>query len=134
MTRSSTYKDLQNLEDLKTIQDDMNKLCQWTIKWLMLFNADNCKVMHIGKDNPRFEYEMTDTEGNTKVLKSVEVFHFFTTVRSSGTPIAFWILLRTSSFVTCVQKSPIASHLKGMDPSLDFCCQGPALTGVKEGG
>ena len=33
-----------------------------------------------------------------------------------------------------VQKSPIASHLKGLDPSIDFCCQGPALTGIKEGG
>ena len=37
-------------------------------------------------------------------------------------------------FVGNVQKSPIASHLKSLDPSLDFCCQGPALTGIKEGG
>ena len=36
-------------------------------------------------------------------------------------------------FVGNVQKSPIASQLKGLDPSLDFCCQGPALTGIKEG-
>ena len=67
-------------------------------------------------------------------------FCFFTTVRrSSCTPVAFWILLRTSSFVNMVfvgnvQKSPIASHLEVLDPSLDFCCQGPALTGIKEGG
>ena len=33
-----------------------------------------------------------------------------------------------------VQKSPVVSHLKGLDPFLDFCCQGPALTGIKEGG
>ena len=30
-------------------------------------------------------------------------------------------------FVGNVQKSPIISHLKGLDPSLDFCCHGPAL-------
>ena len=66
------YKDLQNLKDFETIQDDLNKLCQWTLKWLMLFNVDKCKVMHIGKDNPRFEHEMTDKDGNTKVLKSVD--------------------------------------------------------------
>ena len=36
-------------------------------------------------------------------------------------------------FVGNVQKSPIASHLKGLDPSLCFCCQGPALTGIKKG-
>ena len=32
------------------------------------------------------------------------------------------------------RKSSIASHLKGLDPSIDFYCQGPALTGIKEGG
>ena len=29
--------------------------------------------MHIGRENPRFEYEMTDKQGITKVLKSVEI-------------------------------------------------------------
>ena len=66
-------------------------------------------------------------------------FRFFTTVRRSlCTPFAFWILLWTSSFVSWslvgnVQKSPIATQLKGLDPSLDFCCQGPAFTGIKGG-
>ena len=38
-----------------------------------------------------------------------------------------------SYFLGNVQKSPIASHLKTLDHSLDFCCQGPAPTGIKEG-
>ena len=44
------------------------------------------------------------------------------------------LLVRHMVFVGNGQKSPIASHLKGADPSLYFCCQGPALTGIKEGG
>ena len=45
---------------------------------------------------------------------------FFTMIRRlSCTPVAFWILLRTSSFV---------SNLKGLHPSLEFCCQGLAIT------
>ena len=44
------------------------------------------------------------------------------------------LLVRHMVFVGNVQKSPIASHLKGLDPSLDFFCQGPALTDIKEGG
>ena len=44
------------------------------------------------------------------------------------------LLVRHMVFVGNVQKPPVASHLKGLDPSLDFCCQGPALTGIKEGG
>ena len=43
------------------------------------------------------------------------------------------LLVRHLVFVGNVQKSPIASHLKGLDPSLDFCYQGPALTDIKEG-
>ena len=37
-------------------------------------------------------------------------------------------------FIGNVQKSPIASHLKGLDSSVEFCCQGPALTDIKECG
>ena len=42
--------------------------------------------------------------------------------------------VRHTVFEGNVQKSPIVSHLKGLDPSLDFCCQGPVLTGIKECG
>ena len=44
------------------------------------------------------------------------------------------LLVHHMVFVGNVQKSLIASHLKGLDPSLDFCCQGPTHTGIKEGG
>ena len=44
------------------------------------------------------------------------------------------LLVRHMVFVGNVQKSPVASHLKGLDPSLDFCYQGPALTGIEGGG
>ena len=38
------------------------------------------------------------------------------------------LLIRHMVFVGNVQKS----HLKSLDPSLHFCCQGPALTGTKK--
>ena len=44
------------------------------------------------------------------------------------------LLVRRMVFVRNVQKSPVASHLEGLDPSLEFCCQGSTLTGIKEGG
>ena len=59
------YKDLQNLEDFEMIQNDIDKFCQWTIKWLMFFNLDKCKILHIGKDNPNFDYQMEDKNGNS---------------------------------------------------------------------
>ena len=44
------------------------------------------------------------------------------------------LLVRHMVFVGNIQKSPIAFHLKGLNPSLEFCCHGPTLTGIKKGG
>ena len=39
------YKDLQNLEDFEMIQNDIVKLCQWTIKWLILTTKWKIKMV-----------------------------------------------------------------------------------------
>lgn len=62
------YKELRNLEDFEMIQNDLDKLCQWTIKWLMFFNVNKCKILHIGKENPKFDYQMTDKDGSVTNL------------------------------------------------------------------
>jgi len=38
------------LEDAGSLQEDLNRLVQWSEKWLLKFNPDKCKVMHIGHD------------------------------------------------------------------------------------
>ena len=43
------------------------------------------------------------------------------------------LLVRHMVFVGNIQTSPLASHLNVLDPSLDFCCESRALTGIKEG-
>ena len=43
------------------------------------------------------------------------------------------LLVRHIAFVENVQKSPTASHLKGLGPFRDFLCPGPAVTGIKKG-
>ena len=53
-------------------------------------------------------------------------FRFFTMVRRSSLSCILDsvanLLVRHMVFVGNVQKSPIASHLKGLNPSLEFCC------------
>ena len=66
------YKDLQNLEDFETIQDDLNKLCHWTVSWLMTFNVNKCKLLHIGRNNTNYEYEMFDNHGKVHKLQEVK--------------------------------------------------------------
>ena len=44
------------------------------------------------------------------------------------------LLVRHLVFVGNIQMSPVAYHLKGLDPFLGFCCQDPVFAGVKECG
>jgi hypothetical protein len=53
--------------DRAILQRTLNKLCDWTDKWGMRFNVKKCKVMHFGRNNPQYEYEM-----NGEKLETVE--------------------------------------------------------------
>ena len=65
------YKELQHLKDFEELQEDLYELCIWASKWLLFFNVQKCKVMHIGKGNPAFEYEMKDKNENIYQLNPV---------------------------------------------------------------
>ena len=45
-------------KDSELLQENINHLLEWSTKWGMEFNKDKCKIMHIGKNNPNFEYHM----------------------------------------------------------------------------
>jgi hypothetical protein len=38
---------------VEKLQDDIKLLREWSNEWLMLFNSDKCKVMHIGYNNEK---------------------------------------------------------------------------------
>ncbi|CAM4625917.1 unnamed protein product [Caretta caretta] len=44
--------------DCEELQKDLTKLSDWATKWQMKFIVDKCKVMHIGKNNPNYTYNM----------------------------------------------------------------------------
>jgi ribonuclease P/MRP protein subunit RPP40 len=44
--------------DAQALQQDLHNMFAWSQEWLMLFNVAKCKVLHIGRNNPRYEYEM----------------------------------------------------------------------------
>ena len=43
---------------VKQLQDDLNKIGEWSVKWQMPFNIDKCKVMHIGYKNMNANYKL----------------------------------------------------------------------------
>ena len=47
-----------NSKESDSIQEDIDKLQEWSIKWNLYFNVEKCKVMHIGNNNPETKYTM----------------------------------------------------------------------------
>jgi ribonuclease P/MRP protein subunit RPP40 len=45
-------------EDMNMTPSDLKYLCHWSKEWLMLFNVEKCKVMHMGYNNKQNRYEM----------------------------------------------------------------------------
>ena len=44
--------------DVATLQRDMDRLSEWSRKWLKSFNVAKCKTMHIRHSNPRNDYRL----------------------------------------------------------------------------
>ena len=49
---------VENEEQAKELQRDLDKLVAWAKAWGMRFNVGKCKVMHVGRKNRKYEYEM----------------------------------------------------------------------------
>ena len=45
-------------EERQSLQDDLDKLMQWSSTWQLEFNISKCKVMHLGNENHNFSYNM----------------------------------------------------------------------------
>ena len=43
-----------------SLQKDLDTLYLWSSKWLLKFNEKKCKVMYIGRNNPRNDYKIGD--------------------------------------------------------------------------
>ena len=51
---------IQDQKDRETLQEDLNKLNEWSEKWLLKFHPDKCKYLHLGKNEPpsNFKYKL----------------------------------------------------------------------------
>ena len=56
------------------LQKDLDNLQEWADKWKMSFNVDKCKIMHLGYDNGKHEYNLNGiTLKETKEEKDLGV-------------------------------------------------------------
>ncbi len=50
-----------NNEDVRVLQEDIDKLHAWSIKWQMEFSATKCSVIHMGRKNKHHSYSLGQT-------------------------------------------------------------------------
>jgi hypothetical protein len=55
------FQGISSTEDCLQLQDDLNRLVDWSQKWQMSFNEAKCNVLHLGSTNPCYEYSMRNT-------------------------------------------------------------------------
>ena len=55
---TKVYRNIKTHIDREVLQSDLSRLEDWSRKWQLRFNADKCKVLHIGQDNEHYEYYM----------------------------------------------------------------------------
>ena len=66
------YREIQNDHDKEVLQNDLNELMDWSVKWQLPFNIDKCKVLHLGKNNPKHKYSIKSGTNNEVLLQEVE--------------------------------------------------------------
>lgn len=55
-------------DNSQCLQDDIDRMQRWTEVWNLYFNAEKCKVLHLGKNNPCNNYTMTLNGTTTNIM------------------------------------------------------------------
>ena len=64
---TKAYCSIRTETDHITLQDTINSFVEWSDIWLLRFNSDKCKVLHLGSNNPRHEYEIKNGDVTSKL-------------------------------------------------------------------
>ena len=65
---AKAFNEIQLKKDHEDLQTCIDALVKWSIKWGMGFNGCKCKIMHMGKHNPKYPYTISDGT-NTHTLE-----------------------------------------------------------------
>jgi hypothetical protein len=105
------FSSVQDSAARDRLQKDLDTLVRWADDWQMKFNVEKCKVMHIGRSNPQFSYNMNGTNLET-----------ITTEKDLGVTLVNTM----NSSIQCGQAYNRASRMLGM-VSRTISCRSPGV-------
>ena len=57
---TKSHNTIESQDDQIKLQTCINSMVDWSILWLLGFNGEKCKMMHLGKNNPHYTYTIND--------------------------------------------------------------------------
>ena len=57
---TKSYSKLKSIADKYLLQTSCDNLVKWSVHWLLGFNCNKCNVLHLGKNNPKYDYTIKD--------------------------------------------------------------------------
>ena len=114
---------------VQAIQEDLDKLIVWENMWLLRFNLDKCKVLHMGKNNPLNKYNFLgsnlctcSTEKDLGVIFNEKCNfhdHIYTSISKAKSSLA-WLL---RSILSREPYEMITAYRCLVRHNLEYCCQ-----------
>lgn len=72
---TKVFSRIKDEDDARRLQEDLDRLQEWSDHWLLRFNADKCKVLHVGPHNPMYDYHMSGAKlSSTDCEKDLGVY------------------------------------------------------------
>ena len=62
---------IRSRADQQKLQYSIDKLVEWTDKWLIRFNSDKCKILHLGKNNPKYKYHIKEGDNISDLTETL---------------------------------------------------------------
>ena len=121
------FKTVKNEEDHQDLVKDLDNLENWARLWQMKFNVGKCKVLHLGRRNPRYEYNMGDRTLETAteekdlgvIIDDKLKFHKHTEVQANKANKVLGLLRR--SFETLDNENLVWLFKALVRPHLEYC-------------
>ena len=62
------YNEISSRAEQQQLQEDIDRLCQWSKDWLLKFNIKKCKIVSFGPEKFHADYQMMDDDGTIHQL------------------------------------------------------------------